>query len=321
MTEGAATTVVSTRPQSKMVLVLLPGLGHSFFSVIINALEEVLVEAGYGVIFGDTRDDPRREAHYVRLVRAGQADGILLFSGHMPQTDFALLSHIVPITLVCNDIAEMKDVPVFEIANRDAARMMVEHLIGVGHRRIAHISGPATNIEARERTSGYTDALTAAGIPVDESLIWPGNFNFVAGAKAAARFLALADRPTAIFATSDDIAIGCMKALKDSGLRIPEDVSIAGFDGIDYSAMYDPALTTVIQPRAELGRLSAGNLLKRMRREVPEETPKRTRIPCSLIIRGSVAPPKAVEAVATTDDLRALVTGFSVRGRKAEASL
>lgn len=317
MKETAA--VVSIRPESKMVLVLLPGLGHSFFSVIINALEEVLLEAGYGVIFGDTRDDPRREAHYVRLVRAGLVDGVLLFSGRMPQADFAL-GQTVPITLVCNDIADMKDVPVFEIANRDGARMMVEHLIGVGHRRIAHITGPATNIEARERASGYTDALTAAGIPVDESLIWAGNFNFVAGAKAAARFLALAERPTAIFAASDDIAIGCMKALKDSGLRIPEDVSIAGFDGIDYSAMYDPALTTVLQPRAELGRLSAGNLLRRMRREAPEETPKKTRIPCSLIIRGSVAPPKAVETAATTDDLRALVTGFSARGRKAEAS-
>jgi len=290
---------------TKMVLALLPGLGNSFWNVIINAVEEVLTKAGYGVIFGDTRNDPWRENHYDQLVRGGQVDGVLLFTGRLPREGFALLDRTIPITLVCNEVPGLEDLPLFEIDNRDAARQMTEHLIACGHRRIAHISGPSTNPEALERVRGYSDALTAAGIPVEDELIWPGNFNFVSGAKGAERFLAMSDKPTAIFAASDEMAIACMKGLKDGGYAVPRDVSVAGFDGIDYSAMYDPALTTVLQPRAELGRLAADNLVRRMDRGAPVEPPRRTRIPCTLVIRDSVAPPA--------------VSDTAVRVRRAEA--
>jgi LacI family repressor for deo operon, udp, cdd, tsx, nupC, and nupG len=291
---------------TKMVLALLPGLGNSFWNVIINAVEEVLTKSGYGVIFGDTRNDPWRENHYDQIVRGGQVDGVLLFTGRLPREGFALIDRTIPITLVCNEVPGLEDLPLFEINNRDAARMMTEHLIVCGHRRIVHISGPATNPEALERIRGYSDALTAAGIAVDEDLIWPGNFNFVSGAKGAERFLAMDEKPTAIFAASDETAIGCIKGLKDGGYAVPHDVSVAGFDGIDYSAMYDPALTTVLQPRAELGRLAADNLVRRMDRDAPPEPPRRTRIPCTLLVRESVAPPPSL-------------SGTTVRARRAEA--
>ncbi len=290
---------------TKMVLVLLPGLGNSFWNVIINSVEEVLAKAGYGVIFGDTRNDPWRENHYDQLVRGGQVDGVLLFTGRVPREGFALLDRSIPITLVCNEVPGLEDLPLFEINNRDAAREMTEHIIANGHRRIAHIAGPAANPEARERIRGYSDALAAAGIPVEDELIWPGDFNFESGVEAAARFLAMSDKPTAIFAASDESAVGCMKALRDGGYTVPRDVSVAGFDGIDYSALYDPPLTTVLQPRAELGRLAAANLVRRMDRDLPPEPPRRTRLRCTLLIRNSVAPPAASDTAA--------------RGRKAEA--
>src|SRR5262245_35619712 len=283
---------------TKMVLALLPGLGNSFWNVIINAVEEVLTKAGYGVIFGDTRNDPWRENHYDQIVRGGQVDGVLLFTGRLPREGFALLDRTIPITLVCNEVPGLEDLPLFEINNRDASRMMTEHLIACGHRRIAHISGPATNLEAVERIRGYSDALTAAGIPVNEDLIWPGNFNFVAGAKAAEHFLAMDEKPTAIFAGSDEMAIALIRGLKDGGYSVPRDVSVAGFDGIDFSAMYDPALTTVLQPRAELGRLAADNLVRRMNRDADPEPPRRTRIPCTLPIRESTAAPPAASDTA-----------------------
>ncbi len=273
---------------TKIVLCLLPGLGNSFWNVIINAVEEVLTEAGYGVLFGDTRNDPVREAHYDRIVRAGQVDGVLLFNGRLPGEGFAKLDRDVPIMLISNDIPG-SGLPIFEIANRDAARMMTEYLISIGHRRIAHITGPENNVETGERTCGYRDALADAGLPVDDDLIWPGKFNFVAGAKAAQRFLTMpGDRPTAVFAASDEMAIGFIKTVSDAGIRVPADVSVAGFDGIDYSAIYDPALTTVIQPRAEMGRLAGENLVKRMA-GAPVES-RRVRLPCSLVIRESVSP-------------------------------
>ena len=214
-------TARSLRAKStKMVLVLLPGLGNSFWTVIINAVEEVLTKEGYGVIFGDTRNDPWRENHYDQLVRGGQVDGVLLFTGRLPREGFALLDRIVPITLVCNEIVGVDDLPLFEVNNRDSARMMTEeYLIGLGHRRIAHVTGPDGNVEARERIVGYSEALTAAGIPVDGNLIWPGSFDFDAGSRAAERYRAAADKPTAIFTGSDEIAIALMKGLKDGGVR------------------------------------------------------------------------------------------------------
>lgn len=272
---------------TKIVLCLLPGLGHSFWNVIINAVEEVLTRAGYGVIFGDTRSDPVREAHYDRIVRAGQVDGVLLFNGRLPGADFAELDRVVPITLISNDIPS-SGLPVFEVDNHAAARTMTEHLISLGHRRIAHITGPIANVETGERLNGYRDALIDAGIAVDDDLIWPGKFNFTAGVKAARTFLGLeCEQPTAVFAASDELAIAFIKTVKDAGLRVPEDVSVAGFDGIEYSAMYDPALTTMLQPRAEMGRLGAENLVLRMSGAQVES--KGARLPCSLLIRDSVA--------------------------------
>ena len=286
---------------TKMVLALLPGLGNSFWNVIINAVEEVLAKAGYGVIFGDTRNDPWRENHYDQLVRGGQVDGVLLFTGRLPREGFALLDRTIPITLVCNEVPGLEDLPLFEINNREAAREMTEHLIAKGHRRIAHITGPATNPEARERLRGYADALTAAGLPIADELIWPGDFNFESGVTGAGRFLALRDKPTAIFAASDEAAVGCIKVLKDGGYAVPRDVSVAGFDGIDYSALYEPALTTVLQPRAELGRRAAENLVRRMDRNAAPEPPSRTRLRCTLVIRDSVAAPAARAEVVTAE--------------------
>ncbi len=284
-------TARNLRIQStSMVLCLLPGLGHSFWNVIINAVEEVLTRAKYGVLFGDTRNDPTREAHYDCIVRTGLVDGVLLFNGRLPAADFAKLDSNFPITLISNDIPE-SGLPVIEIANRDASRQMTEHLIRLGHCRIAHITGPEDNIETNERRRGYMDALAAAGLPINKELIWPGEFSLAAGANVVGRFLDLGDqRPTAVFAASDEMAIGFIRAAKEAGLSVPDDVSVAGFDGIEYSAVYDPRLTTVIQPRTEMGRLGAETLVRRMAGATVER--RRTRLPCTLAFRDSVAPPR-----------------------------
>jgi LacI family repressor for deo operon, udp, cdd, tsx, nupC, and nupG len=280
---------------TKMVLALLNGIGNVFYTPILNALEEVLFEAGYGVVMGDTRNDPGHEAHYDRLVRSGQVDGVLLLAGHLPSADFAELDRTVPITLICRDIPDGA-LPVFETANRDAARRMIDHLVGVGHHRIAHVTGPRNNVEARDRIIGYRDGLSAAGIAVDETLIWDGSFDLAGGATAARHFLAMSERPTAVFCGNDHAAIGFIKTARDAGLSIPCDVSVAGFDDIEYSALYEPALTTMRQPRAELGRLAAEQLVRRMSGEAVA-TQRRTRLACTLIVRESVAPPRGVRGV------------------------
>jgi len=274
----------------RIVLGLVPGLGNSFWNVIINAIEEVLLRAGYGVVFGDSRSDPAREAHYYRLLRSGQIDGVLLFN---PRPDFGprVFEIGLPTAVVFNDIPDLERVPVFGAANREAAATMVEYLLGLGHRRIAHIAGPDQNLDALERLRGYGDALSAAGVAVDPDLIWRGGYSFVAGAKAVQRYLALeaGRRPTAIFASSDEIAVGCISALREAGVEVPAEVSVAGFDGVDFSAMFEPPLTTMLQPRAELGRLAAEDLVRQLEGEAPR--PCDIRLPCKLVIRQSVSRP------------------------------
>ena len=254
-------TARSLRARStKMVLALLNGIGDSFFTAILNSVEEALFEAGYGMVMGDTRGDTARESHYDRLVRSGQVDGVLLFSGRLPDASFIDLDTSVPLTLVCNDIPGLS-VPFVESANRDAARTLTEYLISVGHRRIGHITGPMRGSEAEDRVAGYRDAVEAAGIAFDPGLVWQGSYEAETGAEvAASHFLPMTDRPTAVFAANDESAIGFIKAVRDAGLSVPEDVSVAGFDDIGYAALFDPGLTTMRQPRAELGRVAAESL-------------------------------------------------------------
>ena len=283
-TPNAAARSLRAR-STKMVLALLHGIGDSFYTAILNSLESTLFEAGYGMIMGDTRADPGRERHYDQLVRSGQVDGVLLFSGRLPHADFAAISGTVPILLVCNAIPSMAELPVVEVADRAASHEMVEYLIGLGHRHIVHISGPLDNIEAQERLRGFKEAAAAHGLPAEKQIVWEGAFSLDAGAAAARRFLALTHRPTAVFCASDQIAIGFIKTLRDAGLSVPEDVSVAGFDDIEYASLLAPALTTMRQPRAELGRRAAENLVARM---TGAAAAHHIRLPCTLIVRDSV---------------------------------
>jgi LacI family transcriptional regulator, repressor for deo operon, udp, cdd, tsx, nupC, and nupG len=274
---------------TKMVLALLPGIGNSFYTPILNAVEEVLSLAGYGMIMGDTRMDSAREAHYDYLVRAGQVDGVMLLTGRLPHPSFAELDATIPIALICNDIPGLDRLTVIEIDNYDAARQAVQHLIALGHRRIGHALGPADNIESMYRLQGYRSALADAGLPVDDSIVWPGAFRFDAGVEVARRFLARPDPPTAIFTANDEMAMGFIRTVKDAGLSVPGDVSVVGFDDIEYARYFDPALTTVNQPRAELGRLAAQSILARMTGGAAP--PIRTRLTCTLVVRDSTSAP------------------------------
>lgn len=276
---------------TKMVLVLLPGIGNSFFTPVLNALEEVFTEAGYGVLIGYTRQSRRRETHYARVIRAGQVDGVLVVTGNVPRDEeFASVPDTVPMSLMFSEIPGTKHFSVFDVDNRAASAAAVRYLIAEGHRRIAHIPGAEGGLEAQERLGGYCDALREAGLAVDEALIWRGasNFDFASGDRAATRYFDLAEKPTAVFAAADEIALGFMRALKNKGVGIPGDVSVIGFDDTEYAIHYDPALTTMRQPRTEMGRLAASDLLRRMAARNGAVPTSKMRLPCELVVRESV---------------------------------
>ncbi|WP_114943098.1 LacI family DNA-binding transcriptional regulator [Microvirga calopogonii] len=273
-----------------MVLVVLPDLANTFFSKILRGIEETLFEAGYGMIISDLDGSPEKEAHFAAFTAAGRVDGAILLNGHLFGQTREGEGHpariTIPLVALCESIPGA-DIPQIEIDNRAAASRMTQHLASMGHRKIAYVSGPASNILERERFLGFKDGLTASGLPFDPGLVIPGDYTIETGVMAGQDIVARADRPTAVFCTSDEMAIGLMRTLFSAGLRVPEDISVAGFDDIEFAAVAEPSLTTIRQPRRELGQAAASALIDLLQ---GRPSPKRIRLETELVIRDSVAP-------------------------------
>jgi LacI family transcriptional regulator, repressor for deo operon, udp, cdd, tsx, nupC, and nupG len=273
-----------------MVLVVLPDLSNTFFSKILRGIEETLFEAGYGMIISDLDGSPEKEAHFAAFTAAGRVDGAILLNGHLfgqsREGEGQPARIKIPLVAVCEAIPGA-DIPQIEIDNRAAAYGMTQHLASLGHRSIAYVSGPASNILERERFQGFKDGLETAGLPFDPALVLPGDYTIEAGVRAGQDLVARSTRPTAVFCTSDEMAIGLMRTLFSAGLRVPEDISVAGFDDIEFAAVAEPPLTTIHQPRRELGQAAASALIELLQ---GRSSPKRIRLETELVIRDSVAP-------------------------------
>jgi LacI family transcriptional regulator len=221
------------------------------------------------------------------LISDHHPDGVVLTP---PITDYApLLKHLrdkgVPHASV-SPVRRGEKIGV-NMDEQAAARAMVEHLLAFGHRRIAHVLGIANHGASRWRLAGYREAMAAAGLAEDPSLIVQGAFTFGSGVTAANQLLARPDRPTAVFAANDDMAAGVMWAAGEHGLKVPHDLSVCGFDDIPLACQLWPALTTIRQPSRDMGRLAALQLLEALRGRAPEHL---LEVPFTLQARGSTAP-------------------------------
>ena len=173
--------------------------------------------------------------------------------------------------------------------DRAASREMTEYLIGLGHRRIGFIRGAVTHDQASTRFQGYKDALEAEGIPYDPGLVAKGDFTFDSGIAAAEQMLDLPERPTAIFASNDDMAAGVIAACYRRRIQIPQELSVAGFDDTPLAATISPSLTTIYQPSRELASEAVGLLLEEI--SAPSDTPRRHLLDYRMVPRDSTAPP------------------------------
>jgi len=223
------------------------------------------------------------ESSYVSLVRGQHADGLVL-SG--PRTDDPAFLELVregfPVVLQ----GSLPDVPVssVDVDNVAGARQAVEHLIGLGHRRIAMITNaPVVYTAAVQRAEGYREALAAAGIPYDAGLVDEGGFDAPSGHRAMAAILRRRSFD-AVFVASDVVALGAIGALRERGLHIPEDVSVVGFDDVPLAAFFDPPLTTVRLPAFELGQAAGAALIRRI---ADPSIADRTLLPIELVVRAS----------------------------------
>lgn len=267
------------------VVVLVPDIANPFYSLFIRALEDRAQQKGYAVLLGDTRGTPEREMEYIRRVETRLADGIVQLRPSSEKSQNNIPPDI-PCVNACG--CEYTTGPAIRIDNRAAAKTMVNYLLSLGHKRIGVISGLKDNPHAIDRLAGYKEALADAGIPFEKDLVAEGDFTMWSGLNAAFQFCNMKVRPTAVFSMNDEMAIGAMQTLKSQGIRIPEDMSVTGFDDIAYAKYSDPSLTTISQPAEEMGKMAMDMLLK-----VIEGEPLSQRecvLPTEFIIRKSTGP-------------------------------
>jgi LacI family repressor for deo operon, udp, cdd, tsx, nupC, and nupG len=278
--------------ESRLIVVLVTNISNPFFSKVIRGIEKVAQEMGYSAMLGDTQNDDLIEARYIGLLSAKQVDGVIQLSSRLHGRVFDLILKESPDAAVVNACACLDAAPCSTVGVDDvgAARVMTEHLLSLGHRRIAVIAGPSESPHSRDRMFGHRLELRAAGVLFDESLIVNGEFSLASGAEAADRVLAMPNRPTAIFCFNDEMAIGAIQRLTHAGCSVPQEMSVAGFDDIEFAAYATPALTTIAQPALEMGKTAMELLYRRIKGETKSET---VTLATELKVRSTTAPPKA----------------------------
>jgi len=280
---GGARSLITKR--THVLGVLLPDLYGEFFSEVIRGVEQVAQREGYQCIVSSARQrGPTLEAA-LRALR-GRVDGLILMS---PEFTGELSRRTLPtgfpvVLLNCPPSDTPHDS--LNIENYEGAYSMVRHLASLGHERIAILTGAAGNFDAEERLRGYRAALRDTGLPVAASLIMPGDFTEAAGEEGTRALLALPQRPTAIFAANDGMAVGALSALRAAGLRVPDDVAIGGFDDIPMARYVDPPLTSVHVDISALGERAAVALLAVLRHPGRREFTRGTAA-TTLVIRRS----------------------------------
>lgn len=274
--------------QTAILGVLVPDVSNPYYSVILRGIEDEARLHGYSVLVCNTDRDPSRHVQYLRTLRERRADGIIVAGGQLDReaVNFLRRTEMKVVAIGRHLVA----VPSVRVDNVAAASEATRYLISLGHRRIATITGPAGSLTAADRLEGYRRALAEAGIPFDPQYVVEGSFRAEGGYEGTKHLFTLSTPPTAILAGNDRMAFGAIRALHEMGFRVPQDVSIVGFDDTLVARYTVPALTTVAIPMYDLGRKAAFLLFARLQ---GKRTPMVTVLPTELRIRESTGPPQA----------------------------
>jgi LacI family transcriptional regulator len=284
---AAARSLASAR--SRVISVVIPRSAaqiftDSFFALALQGISEACSSSGYFLMLSMVTVE-HEEGFYNQVLRGQHFEGVLMLSSDV---DDPLLPRLIrdgmPLVLI-GQHPYLEGIVSVDVENREGARMAVEHLIGLGHRRIALISGSLMMTAGLARRDGYKQALLAAGITISAELMVEGDFTQESGYTAMQRLLALPIRPRAVFVASDTMAIGALRAVAESGLRVPADVALVSFDDLPAAAYASPPLTTVHQPISELGSAAVRALIAQI--EAPDTHPGLVLLPTRLVVRAS----------------------------------
>lgn len=277
--------------RSFVIGTLIPDIANPFFAIMFRGIEDALAASGYSVIMANTDDESAREQRSITMLRGRQVDGLLIATARRedPTLD-ALKTAGFPFVMVnrhTDPIADNAVVP----DDHAGAVAAVEHLVALGHRRIAHIAGSDEMSTGHTRHRGYLDALERHNLPADSDLVVRGNFRESGGYEAMQRLLGLAQPPSAVFAVNDLAAVGAMRAIEESGLSVPGDISMVGFNDLSAVIGTTRLLTTVRLPLHEMGHAAAERLLAKITGATI--SPEPVVIPVELVIRQSTGPAPA----------------------------
>ena len=256
-----------------------------FFSLLLRGATDACNSHQYQLMLSLFTANADQQEIYQRILHSGYLDGTIVASASL---DDPLISDLLRDRIPFVSVGRHPNKPVHYVDadNVNGARMAVEHLIRLGHRRIATITGPLHMIAGQDRLSGYRQALEARGIPVEEELIVEGDFTEASGTVGMQRLLPVS--PTAVFVASDMMAIGALKALRQAGWQVPQDIALVSFDDIPIASAIEPALTTVRQPIERMGSMAVEVLLTVLEASSEEEAPaQRIVLPTELVIRAS----------------------------------
>jgi len=277
--------------RSGLIDVVFAGLDSPWAVEILRGIEDWGAQHETAVAVSSVRHGNARPASWTSALGSHRTDGVILVTTRLTDTQLGQLrSAGIPLVVVDPANTPPPDVPSVGATNWAGGLAATEHLLGLGHRRVAAITGPADFLCSLARVDGYRSALERAGVAFDQALVRYGDFEHEGGFARAVELLELPDRPTAIFAGSDQQAFGVYEAARQHGLRIPEDLSIVGFDDTEIATMSTPQLTTVHQPLRELGAVALQTALRLAAGDTIES--RHVELATHLVVRASTRPPR-----------------------------
>lgn len=256
------------RGKTHTIGLILPDSGNPFFAEIGRAVEGEAFAKGYSVIFCNTESNLVREDFYLEVLAKKRVDGIILVSGGLP-TKSLFLAHTqqTPLVVVDRDSSDLA-IDTVLTDNLGGGLLATRHLINLGHKRIACLAGASSVSPSAQRLNGYRQALQESGLPFDETLVRRGDYLAASGWANGRELLTMTDRPTAIFACNDMMAIGILRASAELGINVPSDLALVGFDDIELAAYVNPPLTTVAQDKQKIGEIAVSLLVDKIGDEV-----------------------------------------------------
>jgi LacI family transcriptional regulator len=279
------------RGDTATIGLMIPDNSNPFFAEVAKNIEDIGFEQGYSVILCNSAGDLEREATYIKMLLAKQVDGVIFIACRSKYEHLVDLKKQKDIPVVLVD----RDIPLFlgdvvMVDNEQGGYIATKHLLELGHKKIACITGPSDVALSEDRVKGYVRALKEADIKIRQEYVVMGDFGLRSGESGMEKLLSLEDIPSAVFICNDMMAIGALNEARKAGILVPDDISVIGYDDIQLASVVSPALTTIAQPIKELSVAATSMLIKKIQHGAEGEEGKRVVLDAQLVIRNSCSP-------------------------------